>query len=393
MESETIVQPQRQLGTEIRDYLQQNPRLKRIVLVSAFASLSTILRLRDQLLAQRQAGCDLRIVIGIDLGGTSREVLEELLRWDCNVAIFHNASPRATFHPKVYWFEATEHATLIIGSNNMTEGGFFTNHEAAVRQAFDLPLEQEQYEHATSRLMQLIDLNGSTTLALTPALVETLCARGAVPSESEQRAAKRSLFRSHTAREGQDPLPPNPFGAIVPALPPLLPQEVRADERVAVLEEPLHGAHADNAELRGDLVWEKKLPASDALETNEGSNSVGGVRLTQAGFENPAGQRIDQTTYFRNLFRDSFWEPEPGRVEKEHAFVPMQVVIKGHDYGVQNFEISHKPSGEAGQSNYTTILKWGRQFSPTIKELALTGSTLRLFEFFGLRASFLLEID
>jgi hypothetical protein len=44
----------------------------------------------------------------------------------------------------------------------------------------------------------------------------------------------------------------------------------------------------------------------------------------------------------------------------------MRIFIRGQDYGIRNFEISHKPSGEAGQANYTTILRWGRDFTPTV---------------------------
>jgi hypothetical protein len=46
------------------------------------------------------------------------------------------------------------------------------------------------------------------------------------------------------------------------------------------------------------------------LQVDAGTHHVGGVRLTQAEFENPPGQRIDQTTYFRNLFREFQWEAE-----------------------------------------------------------------------------------
>ena len=47
--------------------------------------------------------------------------------------MFHNAIPRATFHPKIYLFESLITATLFVGSNNLTDGGFYTNYEATVR--------------------------------------------------------------------------------------------------------------------------------------------------------------------------------------------------------------------------------------------------------------------
>jgi hypothetical protein len=141
------------------------------------------------------------------------------------------------------------------------------------------------------------------------------------------------------------------------------------------------------------LVWSKRLPRTDALQVSEGSHHVGGVRLTQAKFENPPGQRIDQTTYFRNLFREFQWEVEVGgQRNQEHTFVPMRIFIRGRDYGIRNFEISHKPSGEAGQANYTTILRWGREFTPTILQENVTGTLLSLYETPDADAPFLIEL-
>jgi hypothetical protein len=115
--------------------------------------------------------------------------------------------------------------------------------------------------------------------------------------------------------------------------------------------------------------------------------------LSQADFENPPGQLIDQQTYFRNLFRDFHWEPEPGKREgQEHAFVPFRIFIRGQDYGVRHLEVSHKPSGEAGQGNSPTVLRWGRGFNPIIRELNLTGTVFSLYETAEENADFLIDI-
>ena len=129
------------------------------------------------------------------------------------------------------------------------------------------------------------------------------------------------------------------------------------------------------------------------MRVRGGSHPVGGVRLTQARFENPPGQRIDQTTYFRRLFADYEWEREGGgHADQEHTFVPMRIMIRGTDHGVRYFEISHKPSGEAGQNNYTTILRWGREFTPTVSRANLTRALLSLYETSGEEAAFLIDI-
>ena len=170
-------------------------------------------------------------------------------------------------------------------------------------------------------------------------------------------------------------------------MPPLLPRDLRAEEPAEAEEVPEAVAEDVPEDLQpaptGFLVWKKILSASDALQVKEGTAHVGGVRLTQAKFENPSGHRIDQTSYFRQLFADYHWETETGRrrgTDQEHAFVPMRIIIRGTDYGIHNFEVSHKPSGEAGQNNYTTILRWGRDFIPTIQDEVLTDAAMYLYE-------------
>jgi len=70
----------------------------------------------------------------------------------------------------------------------------------------------------------------------------------------------------------------------------------------------------------------------------------------------------------------------------------MRIFIRGHDHGIRNFEISHKPSGEAGQANYTTILRWGREFTPTILQENVTGAVLSLYETPDAAAPFLIDL-
>jgi HKD family nuclease len=394
MISRTIAQPENLLGEEISELLNSEVVYTRIAFVSAFVALRTILRLRERLLAQVSDGANLSLTIGIDLGGTSREVLEELLRWDCETFVFHNTIARATFHPKIYLFQSRAFATLFIGSNNLTDGGFYTNYEAAIRYDFDLPVDAVEYERLLRPLNTFLDPQGATVQRLNPDLIQTLSARGELPTDAEARRRNRNHRQSAVA--GAAPIPASPFGPIPVPIPPLLPQGVRADEPVEpLLPEPVGTPTPSVAAPRppGVLVWRKTLPRTDALQVNAGSHHVGGVRLTQARFEDTDGQRIDQTTYFRRLFADYHWEHEPGRhTDQEHTFVPMRIIIRGMDYGIRNFELSHKPSGEAGQDNYTTILRWGREFNPIVEREDLTGAVFSLYETSEESADFLIDI-
>lgn len=127
----------------------------------------------------------------------------------------------------------------------------------------------------------------------------------------------------------------------------------------------------------GAVVWRKRpLPASD-VQRQEG-NPTGGLRLTQARFTTAAGQRIDQTTYFRrDLFGHLPWRGIRNNPFVEATNVPMRVVLLGRDFGERKIEVSHKPTGEAGQHNYTTILHWG-ELAADVRALNLVGRTLEL---------------
>jgi hypothetical protein len=341
MTSRTIAQPTVQLGQEIDALLAAEVHYNRIVFVSAFVALRTILRLRDRLLAQFQAGCQLRLTVGIDVGGTSRDVLEELRRWNCEVLIFHNPIPRATFHPKIYLFESAAATTLFVGSNNLTDGGFYTNYEAAIRHDFELPADAATYRRIAEPILPFIEPAGLTVQRLTNELINILAARGLLTTEAQARERRRN--QAEVQQPPVDQIPANPFRSVAVPLPPLLPQSIRAEEPVEVAIPPIVPPAEPVLEappVDRLLVWTKRLPRTDALQVNEGSHHVGGVRLTQAGFESPPGQRIDQTTYFRNLFREFQWEAERQRGQ-EHTFVPMRIIIRGQDFGVRNFEIEH----------------------------------------------------
>lgn len=384
-----IVQPTVQLGTEIDALLKKGAAQKRIVFVSAFVALKTVIRLRESLLEQIAAGCELSLTVGIDLGGTSKEVLSELLSWDCEINVFYNPSPRSTFHPKIYLFQSTKSATVIIGSNNLTDGGFYTNHEAAIRHDFRLPRELNQYLHLIGPLREFLEPSGGTVRRLNNDLIEALLSRNLLPTEADARKNRRE--------QRQGVVPPdaasNPFSATHAKPPPSIPVSTTSTKR-RLSRAPIESTsqvQPAGVQIR-KLVWRKVLPKTDAGKVLSGSNPVGGVRLTQAGFEDRIGHKIEHKQYFRDLFSGFDWSKEiGGHADQEHTFVPMRVVIRGKDHGIHIFEISHKPSGAADQANYTTMLRWGN-FSPIVAKKNLTGAKLSLYLTTGEDAPFLVEV-
>jgi uncharacterized membrane protein YgcG len=86
-------------------------------------------------------GHTVRVTVGIDIESTSKEGLEDLLslsaHGDSKIYVYHNESG-AVFHPKVFLFSNDTDGRLIIGSNNLTESGLYTNTEAALQ--IDAPI-------------------------------------------------------------------------------------------------------------------------------------------------------------------------------------------------------------------------------------------------------------
>ncbi|HVN74671.1 MAG TPA: hypothetical protein VMT19_00020 [Thermoanaerobaculaceae bacterium] len=127
----------------------------------------------------------------------------------------------------------------------------------------------------------------------------------------------------------------------------------------------------------GPLVWKKTLTSTDAQRQT--GNPTGDLRLTKAGYK-VDGVLIDHTRYFRDeVFVACEWVVESSTPLVEVATVMLAVHILGVDYGVVPLLVSHKPSGEAGQHNYTTGLRWGPLLGVLRGQRNLTGRTLSLY--------------
>ena len=220
MDIDYIAQPDAQLGTTISAMLNSDTPASKVVFVSAFVSLQTIMRIKHQLADLRAIGTDVSFILGIDLNGTSQEVLQELLEWDVDVRIVKHRIPGHTFHPKLYLFEWDHQATIIVGSNNLTDGGLYKNYEGAVRVTYQLPAEVADFGSACNELSRFLDPTGPIVHQLTSVFLDRLIERGEVPTEAEARIGRdvTRRARARTATSGQ-----SLFGAEEIPLPPPLP--------------------------------------------------------------------------------------------------------------------------------------------------------------------------
>src|SRR5579872_4365881 len=137
-----------------------------------------------------------KLSVGVDLYGTSREGLSDLLEATTpngQIFIYRNNGPY-TFHPKVYLFKSARRADIVVGSGNLTGGGLFTNYEASLAVWLDLTL------HPDAEFLQTIE--GALDLwsqpqqgvcyGLTSEFLNQLVATGLVPSEAQLAAIQQA---------------------------------------------------------------------------------------------------------------------------------------------------------------------------------------------------------
>jgi hypothetical protein len=162
----------------------------------AFVKRSGTQHIRQPLLSFSHHGA-IRLSAGIDLYGTSREGLADLLDATPNgqIYIYRNNGPY-TFHPKVYLFKSAHHADVIVGSGNLTGGGLFTNYEASLALTLDLAAEADV---AFLRLIEAtLDLwsqaEAGKCYLLTPEFLEQLVAAGLVRSEAQLAAMRQAVI-------------------------------------------------------------------------------------------------------------------------------------------------------------------------------------------------------
>jgi len=278
MRIEFLTQPDIQLGSVLLENMETAPYPRQTILVSAFSNLQTILRFKTPTLAIRDAGLQVKFVLGIDLDGTSAEVLREIASWNIPVIIIKHRRSGHTFHPKLFLFEWNNKAEIIIGSNNITEGGLFSNYESSVRVFYDLPADQEIYNTAQGELRRFLDPHNNTAYPLTGELLDRLVARGELATEVESRRT----FRGHRriARdENAEPI----FGVEDIPTPPPPPQEYLD----RVIEEVRTRRRAEQGEAIGEIP-PVSLDAEDVvtpmafymtLPTLQGENIPGEARI------------------------------------------------------------------------------------------------------------------
>ena len=133
MKDETAVQllvnEERGHGDKLVKLLKQAERLECLV---AFAKASALNGLLKSLRKALERGLEARFAIGLDFYLTEPVVLRKLLELTKEHALkLYLSDSSETFHPKIYAFQHSKGCSVIVGSANFTQGGFYANYEAS----------------------------------------------------------------------------------------------------------------------------------------------------------------------------------------------------------------------------------------------------------------------
>lgn len=185
------------LGTSLQNLLNQEKWASFDVAV-AWVRRSGTKHLGSSMSVFLTRGGSSRFIVGVDIENTSEEGLSDLLALRVfgrlEIFVYHNESA-PVFHPKVYLLTNRDDAHLIVGSNNLTEAGLFTNTEAGLQ--IETPVRDPLIQTVRDSLDAWIDPSTGLARPLDENLLRELVDAGYVLSEEVLRQRRR-LTRAAT---------------------------------------------------------------------------------------------------------------------------------------------------------------------------------------------------
>jgi hypothetical protein len=333
--------------------------------------------IRPALDSFRARGGHVRGVIGISLGGTSRQALL-LARDVCDeLHVFHE--PGRTFHPKVYLGCGGGRARTLVGSNNLTAGGLSRNYEAAVVSDLDLgdPADRAYFDSVKGFIDGLV---GEDELCheLTPEFMTKLLASRRYPLLDEDAATgtDEDPVEGGRAPGAGEPEDERLFGAA--KRPKRPPRTTPAGGRTRPARGRVGGGTGTGRPTRGarppvaDPVvkrWFKQIKRADAQQLGGNSSPSNTMTLVEGGHP------IDRNTYFRYVFFGSeTWSAATtrGGQAREVALIDAEIFVNGTSLGTFELEVRHTPGYASSQGNRVTELGWCN-FGAYLRANPLTG--------------------
>lgn len=370
--------------------------LQSLDIVVAWARRTGIRAVRDCVQSMCDAGVDVRAIIGISQGGTSRQALSDALELFSETWIYH--VPGKTFHPKVYLAKADNRAIALVGSHNLTLGGAANNFEAGILSDLDLAVPNDRaFYMQVADFVERLRNDEKVCRKLDDSLLSQLTASSSYRLDDED-----DQIRIRTGEPTEDEI---------------------SDEDGVDSEELFSSSSIELRWIRGRLRGaresgsHKQSPRNDESDlgnSDRGSNderlisrwykTLGKIDAQQPGAGHPsntmtlvqAKHDIDHTTYFRDtFFQGAHWEESATKSGKsrEVARVKFEVLLDEIDMGEHIFEIRHTPAYDSGQGNRTTELVWDKSLGTHLHGHDLTGQIVSLEKYSDERYRLIIALE
>jgi len=354
----------------------------------AYVKEGGVIRLKPFVEKFKLSGGIVKAVVGIDQKLTSIQGLALLMPLCDKIYVYHSENLMQTFHPKAYAFvKGDEKATVLIGSNNLTSGGLYTNYEFGSCHEYNLK-DKSQMQHFSEfkKAFEFYSTPSKCSKNLSPELFKRMIEAGHYLSD-EKKEIKRIFSGT-----GEMVVHEKIFGSEVFKAPRIQPAQKKLLNEKPETPKEIEEIPIIPSLPKGNLVWEKKLNKSDILIAEGKTNPTGGLRLTQAKWKDD-GKIISQTTYFRGkLFGNFKWNEIRQKPNVYGVYILFNVTILENEIGTHLLLVRHKPSGESKQGNYTTSVSWG-EIKDFITKQNLTGKTLKLYSPKEGQEPFFIEIN
>ena len=321
----------------------RDENVTRVLVITAWVRRSGMELLVPGIRDLRQRGGTSRLLVGVDLRGTSRQGVALARQHFDDVRVIHDPSGR-TFHPKVYLALGDRVGYALVGSNNLTAGGLWHNYEAGLVATFD-PRRDHAIRDAIDGYASRLLKDSAICKRLTRGVFDRLVAESWLADET----------RDKLRREDQPPRRPPRRSSGIPPL--FSPSEVEKRRRPGPVGGPSGGRRIGSRTRRrlatAPDTWWKRLGAGDAQHPPIG-HPTGNVALTDV----PEG--YDRATFFRQLFfAAEDWEVTVRSRDRrtEVATILADVEIGGSDLGRHDLTLVFRPY-RSRRGRATTVMRW-----------------------------------
>lgn len=190
----TLLTHESKAGNEIAKSLKSG-KYSNFKVAVAYAKNSGISRIYNDLADFSNKGGKTSVIVGIDQNITSYQALVNLKTFAKeNLFIHHDINYDITFHPKIYLFGNEKIEKVIIGSSNLTAGGFYLNYEANIGVILDTSKESKNFQTQVSNYWNELLCDGNTKKC-NLSFLNKLLEYGSVVDECKQKPFKKIIER------------------------------------------------------------------------------------------------------------------------------------------------------------------------------------------------------